>query len=62
MNQILDLLDHKDANSQNMILYNDLVWKLYYESHRGEEVAEDLKRMMDSYKPEIYWKIKRSKK
>ncbi|CAB4390356.1 hypothetical protein RhiirA5_128507 [Rhizophagus irregularis] len=28
--------------------YDDLVWQLYYESHKGEEEAEELKRMMDS--------------
>ena len=28
--------------------YADLVWQLYYESHKGEEEAEELKSMMDS--------------
>ena len=28
--------------------YADLVWQLYYESHKGQEEAEKLKSMMDS--------------
>ncbi|RIA94220.1 hypothetical protein C1645_734975 [Glomus cerebriforme] len=52
---------HKPSKYDSRIDYNNLVWQLYYESHKGEEVAEDLKRMMDSYKPENYWKIKVAK-
>jgi len=28
--------------------YNKLVWKLYYEMHKGEEFAEDVKRIFES--------------
>jgi hypothetical protein len=51
----------KPSKYDPRIDYNDLVWQLYYESHKGEEDAEDLKRMMDSYKPENYWKIEDAK-
>ena len=35
--------------------YDELVWQLYYELHKREEVAEDLKRITESYNHENYW-------
>ena len=30
--------------------YDKLAWEAYYESHKGEEFAEEAKRIIDSYK------------
>jgi hypothetical protein len=35
--------------------YDELIWQLYYSKHKGEEVAEDFKRIIESYNPENYW-------
>ncbi|PKC68988.1 hypothetical protein RhiirA1_416236 [Rhizophagus irregularis] len=35
--------------------YGELVWQSYYKSHKGEEFAEEMKKVMEYYDDEIYW-------
>ncbi|EXX71908.1 uncharacterized protein OCT59_022152 [Rhizophagus irregularis] len=37
------------------INYGELVWQSYYESHKGEDFAEEMKKVMEYYDDEIYW-------